>query len=447
MKMVRTSFGHVREDWQLSPLPEVVFFQEGPGLRKWQWTDKGMKVINVTNILGNGSVDVNNTSRYISEAEFNKKYSHFAVESGDVMVASSGNTYGKVGRVDSSHLPLMMNTSVIRFHPLNDGVRADYLYCYLRSDLFRNQIEALVTGSAQPNFGPYHLKRMQVVVPPLPTQRKIAAVLSAYDDLIENNVRRIAILEEMAAALYREWFIELRFPGHASVPIAESEQGRVPQGWEKKPIGDVVDLLGGGTPSTKTPAFWEDGTVNWFSPTDLTASPGMFIGESKTKITELGLKKSSARLFPAFSVMLTSRATIGVVSINTRQSCTNQGFITCLPNAQVSAFQLYFWMHENKEQIIAYATGAVFKEISKTNFRKIPIVIAAQPVRDEFERLMRPIGEQIHTLQLRNANLRATRDLLLPKLVAGEVDVSQLAIAGATDETDETTNGAEDAEL
>ena len=212
MKMVRTSFGHVREDWQLSPLPEVVFFQEGPGLRKWQWTDKGMKVINVTNILGNGSVDVNNTSRYISEAEFNKKYSHFAVESGDVMVASSGNTYGKVGRVDSSHLPLMMNTSVIRFHPLNDGVRADYLYCYLRSDLFRNQIEALVTGSAQPNFGPYHLKRMQVVVPPLPTQRKIAAVLSAYDDLIENNVRRIAILEEMAAALYREWFIELRFP-------------------------------------------------------------------------------------------------------------------------------------------------------------------------------------------------------------------------------------------
>ena len=125
--------------WDCVPLPDVVFFQEGPGLRKWQWTDSGMKVINVTNILEDGQIDTSNTSRFISLEEFDRKYRHFAVEDRDIVVASSGNTYGKVGRVSSRDLPIMMNTSVVRFHSSKpDRLDDDFLYAFLRSHIFKN---------------------------------------------------------------------------------------------------------------------------------------------------------------------------------------------------------------------------------------------------------------------------------------------------------------------
>ena len=113
-----------------------------------------MKVINVTNIIGDGSVNVTNTSRYISLDEFNDKYKHFAVDDGDIVLASSGNTYGKLGRVNKGHLPLMMNTSVVRFRPLDLKVlNAGYLYAFLRSSLFLNQVESFVIGSASQTSG------------------------------------------------------------------------------------------------------------------------------------------------------------------------------------------------------------------------------------------------------------------------------------------------------
>ena len=164
-----SSYGTIPGHWEVAALPDVVFFQEGPGLRKWQWTESGMKVINVTNILGDGRIDTSNTSRFISNAEFEKTYQHFSVDAGDIVVASSGNTYGKVGRISARDVPLMMNTSVIRFRSsdstkLND----DFLYAFLRSEVFSNQVESYVIGSAQPNFGPTHLKRMVMPLPPFP---------------------------------------------------------------------------------------------------------------------------------------------------------------------------------------------------------------------------------------------------------------------------------------
>ena len=234
MKLViQKSFGSIYKNWKIARFPEYVFFQEGPGLRNWQWTNDGMKVVNIKNIRADGGIDLSNSDRYISREEFVQRYSHFAIEDGDVLVASSGNTYGKVARIQTHHLPLMMNTSVIRFHPLSPtSLNQDFLFAFLRSDLFRNQVESFVIGSAQPNFGPSHLKRMEIPLPPLPTQRKIAAILSTYDDLIENNTRRIKILEEMAGTIYREWFVEFRFPGHENVKMVESELGLIPQGWE-----------------------------------------------------------------------------------------------------------------------------------------------------------------------------------------------------------------------
>jgi type I restriction enzyme S subunit len=147
----------------------------------------------------------------------------------------------------------------------------------------------------------------------------------------------------------------------------------------------------------------------------------MFIQDSGKKITRLGLDKSSARLFPRYSVMMTSRATIGVVAINTKEACTNQGFITCIPNERVSAYQIYFWMLDNKEKIIGIASGATYKEINRTEFRELPIVVSDVSVNRSFLETATPICKQIENLQRKNAILRFTRDLLLPRLVSGEI--------------------------
>ena len=153
---VDTAIGNLPSTWKLVPLTEVARFQEGPGLRNWQFTDEGIKVINVTNLVG-GKLDLTLTNRHVSLEEFKDKYQHFECDENDIVIASSGNSYCKHAVVKKHDLPLMMNTSVIRFKPL-DGVDFNYLNQFLKSKSFKRQIDKLITGAAQPNFGPFHLK-------------------------------------------------------------------------------------------------------------------------------------------------------------------------------------------------------------------------------------------------------------------------------------------------
>jgi type I restriction enzyme S subunit len=150
--------------WEVIPFAKYIFFQEGPGLREWQWTDSGIKVINVKNILNDGTVDTNNTSRFISIKEYKSTYSHFLIDEGDIVIASSGNTYGKAGKVLSDDLPLLMNTSVIRFHSYDKKLMPEsFVQTYLFSFQMKEQVEASITGSAQPNFGPSHIRLMKIL--------------------------------------------------------------------------------------------------------------------------------------------------------------------------------------------------------------------------------------------------------------------------------------------
>ena len=211
---------------------------------------------------------------------------------------------------------------------------------FLLACLNNADIKPYVTGAAQPKLSQANLRRIEVPFPPLPVQRRISGILSAYDDLIENSQRRIRILEGMARALYREWFVHFRFPGHENQPRVPSALGQIPKGWEVKTVEDSFVISGGGTPSRKKPEYWEGGTIQWFAPRNLTGTGSMFMDDSDDHLTELGLANSSARLFPARSVMLTSRATIGAIAINTHEACTNQGFITCAPNETSAPFLL-----------------------------------------------------------------------------------------------------------
>ncbi len=350
----------------------------------------------------------------------------YLLHEGDIVIARTGATTGYAKYI-KRHPKVVFASYLVRLK-LKDKINKRYIGFAVESDEYKRFIFSNIGGAAQPNANAQVLTSFHLPLPPLSAQNQIAFILSAYDDLIENNNRRIKILEEMAQAIYREWFVNFRFPGHEKVKMVRSKMGMIPEGWEVSTIQDTFEITGGGTPSKKVPEYWEDSTVNWYVPSDLTAQRTMFMDESGEKISELGLKKSSARLFPAYSVMMTSRATLGVISINTTEACTNQGFITCIPNEKFPLYTLYYWLHENVEKFISLGTGATFKEIIKGVFKKIEIIVPSKELLTEFEETVAPINQQVLIFQRKKMILRKTRDLLLPKLISGEIDVEKLDI-------------------
>jgi type I restriction enzyme S subunit len=319
-------------------------------------------------------------------------------------------------------------TYVIR--PIDES-RLDtrFLYFALRPQL--DHLRSVSTGSATKFLTMGLLSNLELPLPDLAAQRKIAGILSAYDDLIENNLRRIKILEEMAQSLYREWFVHFRFPGHESAKFVDSPLGQIPKGWEWRKVGDAFEIQGGGTPSTANEEYWVDGEIQWYSPRDLTAEGTMFIEKSAVQINEIGLKKSSAKMFPAYSVMLTSRATIGAIAINTVPACTNQGFITCLPNARAPLYFLHQWLKANVETFILHASGSTFKEISKGVFKGLDFLQPNAGLVQRYEQAVSPVADRLLNLQRSNQTLRRTRDLLLPKLLSGDFHFMELESVGS----------------
>lgn len=225
--------------WKVVPISEVVFFQEGPGVRKFQYTDSGVKLLNGGNI-NKGVLNLDTTDRYISNEEAYGKYEHFLVEDGDLLIACSGVVVdkfdGKIAYAKKEHLPLCMNTSTMRFQSLDAEVlHLDYFRWFLTTTYFKRQLQKLITGSAQLNFGPSHIKQMEIPLPPLETQKQIAAVLEKADQLRKDCKQMEQELNSLAQSVfidmfgskasgYPEWSL------HRIEELAESKKGSMRTG-------------------------------------------------------------------------------------------------------------------------------------------------------------------------------------------------------------------------
>jgi len=426
-----TPFGKVYGDIAVRPLVDYVFFQEGPGLRKWQWTDRGMKVINGRNILADHTIDLSNTDRHISLEEFQSRYSHFAVQNGDIVVTSSG-TIGKVARIRPEHLPLMMNTSVIRFHPRRDAeLDAAYLHAFLRSPYFQRQAHAFAIGAAQPNFGPAHIREMKILWRPLRNQRKIAAILSTYDDLIENYLRRIAILEVMARLIYREWFVNFRFPGHESVTKVDSPLGPIPEGVEVAAFATIAELSREGV----NPGNFPDETFAHFS------FPAFDSG--RLPALERGDTIHSNKFLVSSECVLLSKLNPRIPRVwhavppTTYRAVASTEFLVMTPAKQIPLAFL-FSLCSSDELLdrcvsLALGTSTSHQRVKPDDLMGMMIVVPDRRTLAAFARCVTPMQVMIERMRIKIATLRRSRDLLLPKLISGDLDVSELDInVGAT---------------
>lgn len=423
--------GQFPASWIAVSFPEVVFFQEGPGLRKWQWTDSGMKVINVTNILGDGQIDVTNTSRFISIEEYEKKYRHFLVDDNDIVIASSGNTYGKIGRISARDLPLVMNTSVIRLHSADkQRLDDDFLYSFLRSEIFKNQIESFVVGSAQPNFGPSHLKQMVLPLPPLPVQKRIARVLSAYDELIENNQRRIRILEDMARSLYREWFVHFHHPECESVQLVDSSLGPIPQGWEVTSLRAVTTKIGSGaTPRGGKDVYKSEGIhlirslniydynfefdgLAFIDDQQAAELDNVMVEENDILLNITGASVARCALVPSY--LLPARVNQHVAIVRADPAKASPFYILDAINSV-----------QRKQQLLTLAQGGATREaLTKDTVSNFEIVLPPHSLMKRYDSIARGIHRKREVLQRQIQNLRRTRDLLLPRLLSGQVELT-----------------------
>lgn len=219
--------------------------------------------------------------------------------------------------------------------------------------------------------------------------------------------------------LYCEWFVRFRFPGHEHVKIIDG----IPAGWERQTFNDVCEAVGGGTPSTGKPEFWNDGDIPWYTPTDITRNSCLALLDSATKITEAGLRGSSAKMLPVGTVLMTSRASVGFFGIIDAPSCTNQGFINILPKDPRSRMCLLQNLMHRVEEIRSHAGGATYKEISKGKFKALPVVIPDTALMREFEEQASELHRQVRTLHTMNQKLAEARDLLLPRLMNGQLAV------------------------
>ena len=226
------------------------------------------------------------------------------------------------------------------------------------------------------------------------------------------------MLERAARELYREWFVRLQFPGHEHAKMEDD----VPKGWKRMKTSDVCDITGGGTPSTKIASYW-GGDVTWVIPTDVTKNDCLVLIDSARKITEKGLRESSAKLVPPETILMTSRASVGFFALIDREVCTNQGFINVIPHDEEMRMYLLFNLMSRVSEIRSNAKGSTYLEISKGRFRDMGIAVPAKPLVVEFARIASGIISQERCLKRLSLGLSQARDLLLPRLMSGEIVV------------------------
>lgn len=402
------------EKWKTVPIKSVYQgLYDGPHATPAPCAD-GPVFLGIKNVTDDGALDLTDI-RHISESEFPRWTKRVNPQPGDIVFTYEAtlNRYAIVP--DGFRGCLGRRMALIRTNP--EKIDTRFLHFYFFSKQWREVISNnTLTGATVDRIPLTKFPDFPITIPDLPTQRKIAGILSAYDDLIENNLRRIKILEEMAQSLYREWFVHFRFPCHESAKFADSELGQIPKGWEIKKLEKLYRTSSGGTPSRKNLEFYEEGTIDWVKTGEL---KDCFVLESEEKITAQALSKSSAKLFPANTVLIALYgATIGQLGILSREAATNQACCAILEVGQPfgRAFA-YLTLLLRRDDIIGLRLGAAQQNISQAVLRDFEVLCPPATLLEAFNQRAEPMFDLSLNLQRRNQSLRRTRDLLLPKLL------------------------------
>jgi len=424
----------VPQGWQMLTVDEIkaneprscVAGPFGSSISSKYFVPEGVPVIRGNNLSDNLKPFVPHGFVFVSE-EKAESFKAQQVKGGDLVFTCWG-TLGQVALIPKNgpYSTYIISNKQLKLRPNLEICDARFLFYYFASPQMVQHIRSIAIGAAVPGINLGILKSLQVVIPPLPTQRKIAGILSAYDRLIENNTRRIEILEEMARSLYREWFVKFRFPGHEQVQMVDSELGLIPEGWEVKPIGDVAEVGRGSSPRPiADQKYFEGGTIPWIKIADATKS-GKYLYETKQKVNEYGA--SFSRLLPKGSLIIAASGTLGYTQLLGVDGCIHDGWLYLINFNGIEKEYLYYLFLEQQQFFYNAAYGAAIQNVNTMILREMKIILPPFHIQKHFKDIIYNSDNLLDNLGRKNLNLRTTRDLLLPRLISGEIDVENLDI-------------------
>ena len=350
------------------------------------------------NFDGLKSVDDENASSYL-------------LHPNDIVFARTGASTGRNYFYDGFDGEFVYAGFLIKFSIDPGKVNPKYVKYYCLSNDYKGWIHSFNTGSTRGNINAQTLGSMPIPIPSRAQQNGIVSLLESLDNKVRINELINKNLEQQAASYYRYLFIENADPS-----------------WPEGTISDLGTVVGGSTPSKSKPEYYTDHGIAWITPKDLSVDKSKFISHGADDITELGLRNSSASIMPPGTVLFSSRAPIGYIAIANGEVTTNQGFKSVVPKEEIGTAFIYYFLKNALPTIENMASGSTFKEISGSAMRTVPAIIPDGESIRVFTEFCAPLFQQQRTLEAENRYLSLLRDSLLPKLMSGEIDVSDLSI-------------------
>ena len=396
-------------------------------------------LIEVTDKIGSGSTPRGGDSVYVSagtalirsqnvyNAEFTanglvyindrtaEKMRGVSVIKDDILLNITGDSVARCCMTSELHLPARVNQHVAIIRAKTEFINPDFLMFYLVSPYMQAKLLSWAgAGGTRKALTKGMIEQFEVPTPPLTVQERIVDILKAYNDLIENNRRRIQLLEESARLLYQEWFVHLRFPGHEHVKVVDG----VPEGWKATVIKSFGQVITGKTPSKKE-------TDNYGSFMPFVKTPDMSSGaitlHANEYLSEKGASSQKNKTLPLGTVLISCIGTVGVVSITGCTCQTNQQINAVIPKEDTLRYYVYFTLKGLKAAMLAIGAGATMSNINKHKFENMAAVLPSLKLLENFHETVEPTFEQIKVLLTTNSKLEKARDLLLPRLMNGEL--------------------------
>lgn len=401
-------------EWKTYRLGEICDVRDGTHDSPKQ-SLTGKPLVTSKNIKG-GIINLSSTY-LISNEDYQSINKRSCVHQWDILFSMIG-TVGELAIVKNEPQFAIKNIGLFKMN--GDQLLSYWIYYYLHSDNAQENILKNIKGSTQQYIALKDLRLLPIGLPPIEIRQRIVEILKSLDDKIELNRRINANLEAQAQALFRSWFVD--FEPFRDGPFVDSELGKIPQGWKIGTLSEIGDVIGGGTPSKIKPEYYTDNGIAWITPKDLSTNNCKFTSKGETDISELGYKNSSAKLMPRGSVLFSSRAPIGYISIAKNEICTNQGFKSIVPKKAGTCF-IYYFLRNNTSKIESMASGSTFKEASGGLMKSLEVIIPSNKILTAFEEAIQPLFNMQEHNEDENARLSALRDTLLPKLMAGEINL------------------------
>ena len=374
------------------------------------------------NNLNDGKIEITSKTLKVSANEYEKIKRNLNEKS---LLVSINGTLGNIAFYNGERIALGKSACFLN---LKESSCREYLRYVLETKEFKSYMNRVAGQSTIKNVSPTQISEFEFYAPSLPTQQKIAAILSSLDDKIALNKKINAKLEAMAKRLYDYWFVQFDFPNADGKPYKasvgkmvwnETLKREIPDGWEVKKLGDVCEIVLGGTPSTANNEFWENGTINWLNSGEVGEFP---IVESEKKITEIAMEKSTTEFLEAGSVTLSITRYLRP-SILAIDACINQSVVGIKENDLFKNCFLYPYLQNEIDRLMSLRTGAqqphINKEIVEDSFINIP----PKELMEKYEKKVTPIYLQIINIAKETQKLTMLRDRLLPLLMNGQVEV------------------------